>query len=376
MASDALLRELNRMKLDELRVLSRELGLRGVSSASKAELVQQLTRVDDATLEGTLRLIGAPAGTLPYHAALWEKITTVAVAVWIVGLVSFLAIQNEPLADGLAQFVRILLSLAVSVIGATVPGFLAVGLSTRGLVVRAGGALALFVLTYFFAPEVLSSVQPSTVFTIKDVATQELVDRTFDLEYRFDGQPEFERGSNGSCNVPARRADDVEVVAVSCKGYAFERKENGILWLSRIDDQEEGGFLDSIEPVNPYKERDVSPADYSAAIARGVPPREVEFKVVNHTRNYLDVLLYRYTQGQGDELDVDGWKLLPRCQPNGGTVIDGAFGKPGGWFFIFASRLGRRAEFVALRNLYQTRHPILHIHETSNGLRPEWEHNP
>jgi hypothetical protein len=52
---------------------------------------------------------------------------------------------------------RIVLALAMAVFGATVPGFLNVGWRGGGLVVRAGGALALFVLTLVFTPTVLDN---------------------------------------------------------------------------------------------------------------------------------------------------------------------------------------------------------------------------
>jgi hypothetical protein len=50
---------------------------------------------------------------------------------------------------------RIILSLSVAVLGATVPGFLNVGWSAKGFAVRAGGALALFVLTFLLTPQVV-----------------------------------------------------------------------------------------------------------------------------------------------------------------------------------------------------------------------------
>jgi hypothetical protein len=47
------------------------------------------------------------------------------------------------------------LSLSIAVLGATVPGFLNVGWSGRGLAIRAGGALALFVLTFLLTPQIV-----------------------------------------------------------------------------------------------------------------------------------------------------------------------------------------------------------------------------
>jgi hypothetical protein len=52
------------------------------------------------------------------------------------------------------------------VLGATIPGFLSVGWSGSGLTVRAGGALALFVLTYLFTPDLATKQGPGAQITI------------------------------------------------------------------------------------------------------------------------------------------------------------------------------------------------------------------
>lgn len=78
---------------------------------------------------------------------------TAAVAVLIVLFICWLIVRNEPIRDAnLAVLLRILVSLAVAALGATIPGFLRVDLSGAGMAIRAGGAIALFVLTYFFTP--------------------------------------------------------------------------------------------------------------------------------------------------------------------------------------------------------------------------------
>src|SRR5439155_23787790 len=59
-------------------------------------------------------------------------------------------------------FICIVLSFAVALLGATIPGFLQIGFQGGGLAVRAGGALALFFLTFFYTPKVLHNVAPTT----------------------------------------------------------------------------------------------------------------------------------------------------------------------------------------------------------------------
>jgi hypothetical protein len=81
------------------------------------------------------------------------------VSVAIVVMVGYLIVRNEPLADkNLVVETRTLLSLATAVLGATIPGFLHVTWRGRGGVIRAGGALALFVLTYWLTPTVLPAL--------------------------------------------------------------------------------------------------------------------------------------------------------------------------------------------------------------------------
>lgn len=95
-----------------------------------------------------------------YRASQWEKIVAVAMAVLIVGLVIYLVVRNQPFADpNLVRILRIVLSVAAGILGATIPGFLDVKWSGGGFMIRAGGALALFVITFFGSPSV---ILPST----------------------------------------------------------------------------------------------------------------------------------------------------------------------------------------------------------------------
>jgi hypothetical protein len=82
----------------------------------------------------------------------FDRIAAACAALVIVGLVVFLLIRNEEIADARLFFaLRLVLSFGAAVLGATIPGFLSVGWSGGGLTVRAGGALALFVLTYIYS---------------------------------------------------------------------------------------------------------------------------------------------------------------------------------------------------------------------------------
>ena len=87
----------------------------------------------------------------------FDRIAATFAALTIVGLVLFLLVRNEEIADPRLFFaLRLVLSFGTAVLGATIPGFLSVGWSAGGLTVRAGGALALFVLTYLYTPDLVT----------------------------------------------------------------------------------------------------------------------------------------------------------------------------------------------------------------------------
>lgn len=94
-----------------------------------------------------------PEGYMP---AAWERAAAVGSALLFLGLTGFLLIRNEPFSDpNLVVISRIMLSLSVAILGASIPGFLHVGWKGKGLLIRAGGAIALFVLSFLLTPKVL-----------------------------------------------------------------------------------------------------------------------------------------------------------------------------------------------------------------------------
>jgi hypothetical protein len=86
----------------------------------------------------------------------FDRIAATLAALVVVGLAVFLLVRNEPIASPQLFFVvRVVLSFAVAVLGATIPGFLEIGWKGSGLAIRAGGALALFVLTFVYTPDLV-----------------------------------------------------------------------------------------------------------------------------------------------------------------------------------------------------------------------------
>ncbi len=67
--------------------------------------------------------------------------------------VLWLAFRNDSLSDQQFEILRIVLALAGGGVGAVIPGFLDVTLKASSkLALRAGGALAVFVVLYFWSP--------------------------------------------------------------------------------------------------------------------------------------------------------------------------------------------------------------------------------
>jgi hypothetical protein len=87
----------------------------------------------------------------------FDRIAATCAALVVVCLAVFLLVRNEEIADPRLFFVlRVVLSFSTAVLGATIPGFLEIGWSGRGLAIRAGGALALFVLTFLYTPDLVT----------------------------------------------------------------------------------------------------------------------------------------------------------------------------------------------------------------------------
>jgi hypothetical protein len=100
------------------------------------------------------RATGAKASqrALPF-----DRVAATGAALVIVGLAVFLLIRNQPIADPrLFLMLRVVISFSAATLGATIPGFLELGWRGQGLAVRAGGALALFVLTFAYTPDLVT----------------------------------------------------------------------------------------------------------------------------------------------------------------------------------------------------------------------------
>ena len=84
-----------------------------------------------------------------------EKVIALIAAVYILALGTYIIVrgfEGNEIDDRSFSIYRTFLSLGVGVLGSTMPGFLNVKLDGPGFLIRAGGGMALFVLTFFFSP--------------------------------------------------------------------------------------------------------------------------------------------------------------------------------------------------------------------------------
>jgi len=175
------------MHYDALSVRAADLGLSGESYRPSRTAFAGLQRLVTTTHPAVARSIRDDfvRGVLPthgfdtaesshggasYRVSLWERVVASAAAALVVLCGLYAALRDTPFADpNQVVLLRTLLSFGVAALGAVIPGFLHVGVNLRGLGIRAGGALALFVLTYFYTPTVLP-VPPPPVAAIAHAA--------------------------------------------------------------------------------------------------------------------------------------------------------------------------------------------------------------
>ena len=98
-----------------------------------------------------------PSNAAPLPGPQFDRIAATLAALVVVGLAVFLLVRNQPIADPKLFFVlRVVLSFSAATLGATIPGFLDIRWSGSNLAIRAGEALALFVLTFLYTPDLVT----------------------------------------------------------------------------------------------------------------------------------------------------------------------------------------------------------------------------
>lgn len=106
---------------------------------------------------------------------IFERRVATLCGVGVVATVVYLVVRDSRISDpGVAGAFHLILSLAVATLGATLPGFLHIIHSGKGYMIRAGGALALFVLAFFGAPKIWTDLptplQPAKIVALPPIS--------------------------------------------------------------------------------------------------------------------------------------------------------------------------------------------------------------
>jgi hypothetical protein len=221
-----------------------------------------------------------PAAPPPYNPATWEKIVAFSVAGVVVLFILICVFSSMPFDNpNKVALIRILLSLAVAVLGAVIPGFLNVGLNSKGVVIRAGGALALFVTTFFFTPTVLAqpSTDPPSDARPPGAASGKAV---ISLDVSVQNEPPPQSWGNGKDTIVT---------------YSLQHDDRGI----RI--QPTMGYLSRFEaggPIEPLNYMGRTPFDWDFP--------KLDFKVLNNSPNtiYLTELILDVEESVLDPISI------------------------------------------------------------------------
>ena len=286
-----------------------------------------------------------------HHPALWEKICLVLAGFTALSVIGILLLRGNALSASLIGIAHAYTSLAVAAIGACLPGYLDVGYTGRGLMIRGGGAFALFLVTLFALHRAMPSIPPETTFRVMDADTEDPVHAEIAIDYLSDGKDAEESSNHGLVVIPGtpdqitirkatyvgayQRRDQTPPGA----GYHFDRLERDTIWLRRVD------FLDAVTPRQP--ETSTPSSVYAEALAKEVKPPQVTIECENRTNHVVDLMLFRMPHPDGDKHPLT--LVRARCEPNdpGKSTVLGPenFGsRNGGFFAVYGSILGRKAK--------------------------------
>jgi hypothetical protein len=124
---------------------------------------------------------------LPFR---YERIIASSVAVWVIALASYLIVVDRKLDLTQVYFLKILLSLSVAVLVATLPGFIELKYNLLGMTVRGAGGAAAFVFVYLASPGVpaLRSVASESINRrpFLKLVDLKVIDDKFDIERFYD----------------------------------------------------------------------------------------------------------------------------------------------------------------------------------------------
>ncbi|MCP4402696.1 MAG: hypothetical protein GY801_36020 [bacterium] len=166
---------------------------------------------------------------------------------------------------------RIVLALATAGVAAMIPGFLSIELGVLGAIIRAGGALGVFVIVYFFSPAQIVSTPPNEYKTSVNI-------RNFDLLDKFTDSPEIISSGSFEASVWPEQRDKLTSILVeklrtttypeikfTISSDQLQTSQHVVLWMPGAGVQ----GLGSLRPITEIKPD--SPLDLTKLFSRGYP---------------------------------------------------------------------------------------------------------
>jgi hypothetical protein len=361
MATEHGLDDLDNRTVDELRGMARRLKVPRFSRLDKAELLKEIrSRRNQGATDWNDR-------DERYRPALWERVLAYIAAFVALGLVAFVVIRNEPFASAqIAAFLKTVLSLSVAILGATIPGFLHLNWTAGGMAIRAGGALALFLVTYLFSPEVLPlDAVGAARFHLRDADTGEPVFAPLTLHYQRSGHDVEVACARADCLVEGRQ-EEIRPVDVEGSGYELapeQRKlDEGLILLQRKNPRT---FRASITPAAPDEARELrkpSREEY-LSLTRHEAPLEQGMLVVRNDTEYRIELVLMPWKPRGIESGTFSRRAvwLPPCAPHETRDYRIPERDSTTYYFLCGSILGQTAQYLAQGSFHDPEVPTVEI---------------
>lgn len=174
------------------------------------------------------------------HTQRWEKIAVFAFGVTFVSILLVLVLFFPTLTPEAYTIFRIVIALAAAGIGAVIPGVLDVRM--KGLL-RAGGAMALFVIVYFFSPPAATPVTEPPILANPSENPDRAITEWLAL---IDGGS-YAKAWAGSSNLTKNSYDEATLVRIfesqrTPLGTVVARKPYGLQALTALPNGRKGNF--------------------------------------------------------------------------------------------------------------------------------------
>lgn len=233
--------------------------------------------------------------------------------------------------------------------------------SVRSRVTRRSLLVGLVIAALGTAATLFVAVRPAE-FEIAEEETGQRILRDFKLLYRSsdatDGLASLD-GFGGRCKIPS---NFVQLESVEAYGYDFSHAEGSRVFLRRDDNE----FRKSITP-----DRDTydlpTLTEFELAKSTIVNLDEFTLTIKNETPYFIDLMFLHHDPQKG-AIFPDSWELIvPSIEPREERAL-GDFRRQPGYFLVFASSHGKKAQHLISANLYSRPNPTLEIVASADGF--------